>query len=236
MSEQTELGLDGTPAPTRRARPVLTLEEAGHTYRLDGVAVPSVTQVLEAAGLGVDYSAVAPSVLRHARERGLHIDRCCDLYDENDLDWRSVHPEAQPYVEAWARFRQAEGYQPQASQPRLYHPDYGYAGTPDTVGMVGREWAVLDRKATTKLSVTYGCQLGGYAVPGLYVAEEAGEIAPVPWPTPARAVVWLKPDASYQVVPYQSADDVAAFLGALALWRWRQARQLSGVPRGRRVG
>ncbi len=223
-------GIGEAPRPR-----VLTLEERGHVYRVDGIPVPSVTQILEAAGLGIDYSTVPQAVLIHARERGRHIDACCDLLDEDDLDWRSVHPEALPYVEAWRRFRVADGYQPAVAKPRIYHPEYGYAGEPDTIGRVGACWTVLDRKATDKVSLTYGCQLGGYAVPGAWVAEEGGVLAPAPWPALARAVVQLRRDGTYRVVPYEAPDDTAAFLGAVALWQWRRARELV-APRSRRGG
>src|SRR5262249_15743229 len=53
---------------------ILEFDEAAHMYRVDGVAVPSVTELLEAAGISPDYSKVNPAVLRHARLRGLHVD------------------------------------------------------------------------------------------------------------------------------------------------------------------
>ncbi|HKF98926.1 MAG TPA: hypothetical protein VKB20_11750, partial [Steroidobacteraceae bacterium] len=73
---------------------VLTFEQDGHVYRVDGVRVPSVTELLEAAGVTPDYRKVHPAVLQHARLRGIHVDACCDLDDSEDLDWSSVHPEA----------------------------------------------------------------------------------------------------------------------------------------------
>jgi len=209
---------------------VLTFEPRGHEYRVNGERKPSVTELLEGAGLTVDYRAVPAHVLLKARERGLHVDACCDLYDEGDLDWRTVHPEAANYVRAWATFCRAEGYQPAASQVQLYHPEHDYCGTGDTVGTVGRQWVMIDRKATVKVAASYGCQLAGYTMPGMECAEHGGELAPVPWPRPARAVVQLRPDASYRVVPYDAPDDVAAFLGALELYKWRTARASLNSP------
>jgi hypothetical protein len=221
---------DATPSPNGGPGRVLTFEPARHEYRVNGVVVPSVTQLLEAAGLTVDYRGIPVATLARARARGLHVDACCDLYDEGDLDWSTVHPDAVPYVEAWAKFRVAEGYEPLAAQVQLYHPTLGYAGTADTVGRAGRRWVVVDRKATVKVASSYGCQLAGYALPGLELAERDGGLAPVPWPPPARAVVQLRPDASYRVVPYETPDDEAAFLGALALYQWRHARPSSNAP------
>lgn len=212
------------------ARRVLTFDAHRHEYRVDGIVKPSVTELLEAAGLTVDYRAIPAAVLLNARMRGIHVDACCDLYDDGDLDWSTVHSDAVPYVQAWGRFCAEQGYEPAASQVQLYHPEHDYCGTADSVGTVGRRWVLVDRKATTKVAASYGCQLAGYAMPGIECAEHAGELVPVPWPPPARAVVQLRPDGSYRVVPYDEPDDVAAFLGAIALHRWRTARGSLNAP------
>src|SRR4029450_12219741 len=209
--------VDAAAGPAR-----LDFEPETHTYRVDGRTVPSVTQLLDDAGLTVDYAAIPRSVLQHARLRGRHVDACCDLLDEDALDWSSVHPEAVPYVEAWPRFCADEGYEPACGQVPLYHPRYGYAGTADSIGTLNGHWVVVERKATTKMAATYGLQTAGYARPGLWAAPVGGgRLAPVAWPAPARLGVQLKRDGSYLVVPYDDAEDLAAFLGVVALYRWR---------------
>lgn len=204
----------------------LDFEPQSHTYRVDGVVVPSVTQLLDDAGLTPDYKFIARDVLAHARARGIHVDACCDLLDEGALDWSSVHPEAVPYVEAWACFCADYGYEPTAGQVPLYHPAYGYAGTADSIGTLDGSWVVVERKATTKMAATYGLQTAGYAQPGLWVAPPGGgPLSPAAWPAPARLGVQLKRDGSYVVVPYEDAEDLAAFLGVVALYRWRGLRR-----------
>jgi len=206
---------------------VLEFVPATHEYRVDGVPMPSVTQLLDDAGLTPDYAAVPPAVLQHARARGIHIDACCDLLDADDLDWRSVHPEALPYVEAWLAFREYEGFTPVAAQVPLYHPSYGYAGTADAVGLLpGGHPVVVERKSTAKMAATYALQTAGYALEGLWCAPAGGGVlAPVPWGPPARLGVQLRRDGSYQLVPYDDPGDLAAFLGVVALGRWRSARR-----------
>ena len=67
---------------------ILSFDPVAHVYRINGgPAVPSVTELLEAAGISPDYSKVNPAVLQHARRRGLHVDLACDLDDADDLDW-----------------------------------------------------------------------------------------------------------------------------------------------------
>jgi hypothetical protein len=133
---------------------LLDFDPTSHTYRVNGMVVPSVTQLLDGAGLTPDYKFISREVLAHARARGLHVDACCDLLDEGDLDWSSVHPEAVPYVESWARFCADYGYEPAAGQVPLYHPQYGYAGTADSIGTLNGSWVVVERKATTKMAAT----------------------------------------------------------------------------------
>jgi hypothetical protein len=200
-----------------------------------------VTRLLDDAGLTVDYSSVPYRVREHARQRGIHVDACCDLLDEDgghgdQLDWSSVHPEALPMVEAYARFAADEGYQAHACQALLYHPRYGYAGTADSVGRLRGQWVVVERKATAKLAAVTALQTAGYGQPGLYVAPRGGgRLTPVPWPTPARLAVQLTRDGQYSVLAYDDAEDLAAFLGVVALYRWRGLRR-DVVRRNGRVG
>jgi hypothetical protein len=204
---------------------VLEFDPTTHIYRVDGVQMPSVTQLLDDAGLTPDYSVVAPRVREHARQRGIHVDACCDLLDQDDLDWSSVHPEAVPYIEAWARFCADEGYEPVAGQVPLYHPRYGYAGTADSIGTLNRQWVVVERKATQKMAATYALQLAGYSQAPYAAPTGGGPLRPVPWGTPARLGVQLKRDGTYAVVLYEDAEDLATFLGVVALYRWRGLRR-----------
>jgi hypothetical protein len=205
----------------------LDFEPQTHTYRVDGLIVPSVTRLLDEAGLTVDYTAVPYRVREHARQRGLHVDSACDLYDEGDLDWASVHPECVGYVESWARFCAEEGYEPVAGQVPLYHP-LGFAGTADSFGQLNGQWVVLERKATARMSPLYGLQLAGYSQAPYAAPTGGGPLHPVPWGTPARLGVQLKRDGSYLVVPYDDATDLSAFLGVVALARWRALRHGNG--------
>jgi hypothetical protein len=207
---------------------LLEFEPSTHTYTVDRVIVPSVTRLLDDAGLTVDYSSVPYRVREHARQRGLHVDLACDLYDEDELDWASVHPECVGFVESWARFCADEGYEPVVGQVPLYHP-LGYAGTADSVGRLRGEWIVVERKATTRMSPLYGLQLAGYSQAPYAAPTGGGPLRPVPWGTPARLGVQLKRDGTYHLVVYDDADDLSAFLGVVALSRWRRALRGNGA-------
>ena len=207
---------------------ILTFTPEDHVYRLDGAPVPwAVTQLLEAAGVSPNYSKVNPHVLRHARLRGIHVDACCDLDDADDLDWSSVSPEAVGYVQAWQAFKADFGYEPVLAQPLLYHPAYGYAGTSDSIGVLDGTAAVVERKATAKMAASYALQTAAYAAPGIHIAPRGGgRLEAAPWGTEPvmRLGVHLKPGGQYELVAYDDPDDEAAWLGVVALARWRKLR------------
>jgi hypothetical protein len=213
---------------------ILQFSPETHTYTVDGLVVPSVTQLLDDSGLTPDYTAVPYRVREHARQRGLHVDLACDLYDEDDLDWSSVHPECVGFVESWIRFRDEEGYEPVASQVPLYHP-LGYAGTADSVGQLNGQWVVVERKATARMSPLYALQTAGYSQAPYAAPTGGGPLRPVPWGTPARLGVQLRRDGSYSVVLYEDTEDLAAFLGVVALYRWRSLRRDAVRANGQRA-
>jgi len=203
---------------------ILQFDSAAHSYVVDGNRVPSVTELLEAAGVSPDYSKVNPAVLQHARQRGIHVDLACDLDDADDLDWSSVHPDAVPYIQAWQSFKADYDYRPIASQVILYHPAYHYAGTTDTVGELDGMVTVVERKATARMAASYALQTAGYTAEGLWTCPPGGgRLSPLDWGTPARIGVHLQRNGRYELVPYDDPGDHAAWLGIVALARWRKA-------------
>jgi len=215
---------------------VLEFEASTHVYRVNGQPVPSVTQLLDDAGLAPDYSTIPPAVLQHARQRGIHVDQCVELLDADDLDWRTVHPEAMPFLEGWMRFKDYEGFTPLASQVPLFNPQHGFAGTLDSVGVLpGGHPVIIERKTTARMSATYALQTAGYALDGMWFAPPGGGVlAPVPWERPARLGVQLKRDGTYQLFRYDDPEDYRAFLGVVALGKWRGARRaLQPIRRAR---
>src|SRR5262245_41022666 len=96
------------------------LERATHTYRLrdGGRVLPSVTQILQAVGVAVDFDEIAAISLRveegiaFKRELGIVLHQDAHAYDDDDLDWSTVHPAVEPYLQAWATFRENTGLIP----------------------------------------------------------------------------------------------------------------------------
>jgi len=62
-----------------------TFDGDHHLYLVQGRPVPSVTQVLQATGLGADYSMVPPQVLERKRTIGQFVHQATQYLDEGSL-------------------------------------------------------------------------------------------------------------------------------------------------------
>jgi hypothetical protein len=106
LSALLEMGEHGDDAS------MLVFDETLHRYTLDGEPLPSVTGILQRAGL-VDFSQIPTFVLAAARERGTKVHRAIHFYNEDDLDvagFRDLFPDYWPYVAAWIKFRLVSGF------------------------------------------------------------------------------------------------------------------------------
>jgi hypothetical protein len=129
----------------------LAFEPADHVYRLraTGEAVPSVTQILKATGVSLDFEALSASspaigrAVQVKRDIGIAVHADAHAFDDNDLVWATVNPEVRPYLEAWVAFREHYPFLRPATRERLvYHPGYRYAGTLDGIFLAKDEVAV----------------------------------------------------------------------------------------------
>lgn len=197
------------PALTATA-PVLTFDEATHTYRLDGVVIPSTTQVLSLAGL-VDLSQIDPARLAAASRRGSAVHLATEYDDLGDLDEASVTDEVRPYLAAWRRFRADAGFVPELIEHRVVHVGHRYAGTIDRVGVLKRRREIVDLKSGTT-QPTHGLQLAAYDMALTDPDEPRG-----------RMTVQLRRDGTYRVHRYDNPHDRATFIACARVAHWKLA-------------
>jgi len=90
----------------------LTFEPLTHTYRLNGTILPSVTQILQRAGL-IDFSSVPGAILQAAKDRGSAVHQALHYYNEGDLDaaFTTDFPQYAGYLSAWVRFLDESGFE-----------------------------------------------------------------------------------------------------------------------------
>ncbi|MDD2858876.1 MAG: PD-(D/E)XK nuclease family protein [Candidatus Nanopelagicales bacterium] len=169
-----------------------TFDPATHTYRVDGVRLPSVTQIMRATGIIDDRWFDAWS-----RDRGSAVHLACELADHGTLDEASVDPRIRGYVTAWERFLSETRATVAEIEFRHSSAALGYAGTIDRVlSLHGDRPAIVDLK-TGAPGRAAGIQTAAYA--DLY-RDATGDIVLT------RFAVRLFSAGKYSVVEGRTSD------------------------------
>jgi hypothetical protein len=148
-----------------------------------------VTQILQAGGHVSDYCKDP-----EARDRGVDVHDLCAKDDVSPLDLRSVPARLRGYLRAWRRYRCDTGFAPTLIEHRIDCDGFRYAGRFDRLGTLpGQKLQFLIDIKTAKSGaipkyarlqlVAYGFALAPQQIFG-------------------RITVSLKPDGSYNTMPY----------------------------------
>jgi hypothetical protein len=205
----------------------ITFEPVAHEYRLpDGQRIPGVTEILSAVGVSVDFVGLASIGRRVAdaidlkREIGHTLHRDAHALDDDDLDWSTVDPRVEPYLRAWATFRENSRLTPTTRERLVYHPTLGYAGTLDGIFVLPNNRRVLvDIKCGNPDDS--GCAYQTAAYQAAHQAEHPD------LPIHERWGVQLTPDLSipYRISPYTDWTDFAKFSAFLTTYSCQAARR-----------
>lgn len=186
----------------------LEFDEATHTYRLDGVRAPSVTQVLDPYS-GLEH--VDPAVLKAAAEFGNHVHLACHYFNEGTLNRAALDPPLVPYVNAWERFLNETGAVVIASECRVFSRRHGFAGTLDSRVAWGRRNRLIDIKSTTGVPRTVGPQTAGYAEAWHEMTGERMR---------DRYCIQLRGDGTYRSHKLEDPRDWEIFKACLVVHQW----------------
>ncbi len=128
--------------------PELVFSEEGHKYLLDGVEIPSVTQVMEPLSQH-EYTRVDEQTLMRAADRGTMVHNAIENYIKFGID--DCPEEHRGYMDAFLEWWGLTGPEAVGSELRTYHKLYRYAGTIDLVAMIDGKLTLIDYKTTYKL-------------------------------------------------------------------------------------
>ena len=177
---------------------MLEFEEKTHTYRLDGVKIPSVSDITECLA-AITYREVPPEIMAYAAERGTIIHRAAE-----ELDMKgevSVTGEYAPYVEAYANFlRDKEPIWDMIEEP--VNNGTLYAGTPDRYGLMDGKHVIVDIKTAAQIS---------RVKKALYTAaQNLYRAALETWlPVDELWLLQLSKDGAYKLIPLPKDDTLA---------------------------
>ena len=188
----------------------LTFTDELHEYKLDGIVIPSVTQVIEKSSL-VNLDWVSPELLEQKADLGAKVHSTTEFYDKSTLDLENLHPLLSKYLDQWIKFRHDYEFEPTEIELRLAHPLYRFAGTIDRVGYIKDELTLLDIKSGT-IQKAYAIQTAGYEL--LYNQANKKKIK-------RRLAVYLS-ENDYKVKEYKDKNDANVFLAALTIHNYKK--------------
>lgn len=184
--------------------PVLEFEPATHVYRINGRQVPSVTQILQAAGM-TNGAYWTPE----ARDRGTYVARATEILDRDpdDFDWDAVDEDKVGYVRAWEKFKCDSGCEIIESEEWVCSEAYQFAGTLDRVVLWNGHAVLIDIK-TGSGAEWHSLQTAGYRL--------CRDERPLD-----RAAVYLTATGRCVPTPHVDRRDEDVFKAALTVAKWR---------------
>lgn len=200
--------------------PVITFNEAEHSYTINGFPCLSVTQVLESAGI-TNIARVPAEVLEAARKFGNAGHKLLELYDYNDLDEGpgGFSEPLRPYLECWKKFKEDTGADIKYIEDRVGSERFQFCGTLDRVICfpknvqyhnieIKKGLALADLKFTTAITPAVKLQTAGYEI-------ALAETRPILKIT-QRMVIRLT-ETEPEVRVYESPADLEIFKSALII-------------------
>lgn len=173
----------------------LVFFDEGHVYELDGVRVPSVSEITRFISREV-YGEIAQFRLDRAASRGSKVHKlteALDKYGEIEADAESL-----PYIKAYLKFRQEHTVEWEEIEAARYHPDRLYAGTIDRRGRVDGKRCIVDFKTSYRVHK-----------PLYEAAQNLYRMTYPPDSFDALYILHLKPDETYKLIELPIRDDLA---------------------------
>lgn len=78
------------------------------------------------------------------------------------LEWESLSGEIKNGVRAFWRFKTETGLIKEACEKVVYNLKYGYAGTLDCLGKIGKHWVIIDWKSGERFWASHFAQVAAY--------------------------------------------------------------------------
>lgn len=207
----------------------LTFDPVAHRYFWNGRPVPNVTRIIEP---WTDWSRIPPAVLERARQKGTVRHKLVEadcLGTTDQYEWPEWTKGAR---QAWEKCKAETGFVAWASERKLYHRLYGFAGTADLFGEFTKLKGVagpcnVDVKGSDYAGAAIGLQLAAYT-------DTWNEDAPKDLRVPMlnRFALILKDNGSYQLIRYPDPDDWMDFVAALRQFKFREKHYGSSTAAG----
>lgn len=202
--------------------------DEGHRYELDGVELPSVSEISRFASREVYGNDISKYVLDKACERGTAVHKATEELDKTGKC--EISPEYVEYLNAYVKFRKDFNIKEYTYiEKPLADEETGYAGTLDRVYVIDEDFAkAVKKQCKTDISEL----IGYYAIIDLKTSSTVKkQLAQIQLPAYSNllcpnslvtcvgflGILHLKKDGKYKLTQY--VDDLNLFSACLTLHR-----------------
>lgn len=172
----------------------LTFDRENHLYRVSGIPIPSVTQLMQPLSQ-TKYNTVNDAILQMAADRGTEVHSAIEFFLKYGVD--EISDGGRGYMDAFLSWYREAKPQVIGSELMTYHRTLLYAGTVDLLANVGGKLTLIDYKTTAAIhDVLTTVQLEAYQ---RALASDGVKID-------QKAILHLKQDGTYLFKVYQAND------------------------------
>lgn len=199
--------------------------DEGYRYELDGIELPSVSEISRFASREVYGNDISKYVLDKACERGTAVHKATEELDKTGKC--EISPEYVEYLNAYVKFRKDFNIKEYTYiEKPLADEKTGYAGTLDRVYVIDEDFAkAVKKQCKTDISEF----IGQYAIIDLKTSSTVKkQLAQIQLPAYSNllcsalsncadflGILHLKKDGKYKLTPYE--DDLSLFNACLTL-------------------
>lgn len=174
-----------------------------HGIKVNGIDVPTITQILAAEGF-IDKTWYDEA----SRDRGSHVHLACHLDNIGQLDEDSVDDIVAGYLESWRKFKRTCRYWPQLSEQPLGSDRYWFGGVLDSAGRLNNTSVIVEIKT-------------GEIEPWVALQTAAQELL-LGKPHKRFGLRLYDTGAIAKLVPFTNSTDRDVFLAALGIYNWKK--------------
>lgn len=184
-------------------------DEETHTYTVDGRVVPSVTQVIQEAGL-FDTTFLTDE----GRIRGSKVAIMTDLHDRGELDESRVEDGLRGYLDAWKEFLRKTAFKILEREEPKFNATMAYCGTPDIYGVFRCH---RDSDGSAVIDIKSGNVMPHYSI------QTVGYQRFYPHLRPRRFCLYLGENGKHKLMPHtEDSRDWDVFCGCVWHWYWKK--------------
>lgn len=140
--------------------PELEFDDLTHTYRLNGLVIPSVSAIMAPLS-AAKYEGISRRTLDKAADKGTEVHNAIENWIKFGIE--DISAANRGYFDAFLKWWELNKPVVVGSENRLYHKIMRYAGTVDLICYIEDQLHLIDYKSTYVVSdMTCGVQLEAY--------------------------------------------------------------------------